>query len=332
MGSLDPDRLLAIIETQTAIVSVFSELDSVMEIVLERARALTGASFAVIELLDGEEIVYHMASGPASSLVGLRLRLEGSLSGHCLQEGRLVHSRNAQRDPRVDTAAAQRVGAASLLCVPLTHRDGVAGILKVCHILPDAFTQADEQTLELLARLIGAAMANANAFELQRHESRHDLLTALPNRRAFEERLESEIARTRRYGGELTVCLADLDRFKAINDRRGHAAGDAVLQGIATHLAELRGGDEAFRYGGDEFAVIFPGVDPQGARIAMSRVQARVRRDPACRGVGISWGLATLADHVDAATLLAAADSALYEVKRARKSRPSTPLSAAVVA
>lgn len=321
MGSLDPDLLLAIIETQTAIVSVSSHLDAVLERVLERARALTGATSAVVELLEGSELVYHLGSGALASFAGMRLALEGSLSGSCLAEGRVLRCVDAAHDPRVDVEAAQRVGVASLLCVPLSHDNTATGVLKVCHPEPGAFTEQHEKTLELLSRPIGAAMAHAAAFELQRHESRHDLLTSLPNRRAFEERLEGEIARARRYGGEVTICLADLDQFKEVNDRRGHAGGDAVLRAVGVHLAELRGADQAFRYGGDEFAVIFPGADLPGARCAMKRIRTALRRDPSCGGVGLSWGLATLSDHADAAMLVASADGALYDVKRARQSR-----------
>jgi diguanylate cyclase (GGDEF)-like protein len=321
MGSLGPQRLLAIIETQTAIASVGPDLDAVLALVLERARALTGAGSATVELFQDGEMVHRLASGMAAPDGGLSLDEDSSRSGRCLVEERVLHCRGAEQDPRVDREAARGVGAASLLCVPLSHGGESVGVLKVCHARPNAFGERDKLTLDLLSRLIAAAMANAQAFELQRHESRHDVLTGLPNRRAFEEQLESEIARGRRYGGTLTVGLIDLDGFKAINDRCGHGGGDEVLRAVAAHLARLRGADRAFRFGGDEFVVIFPGADVAGARGAMTRVQRSVRQDPACRGTGFSWGLAELSEHAQADTLLAAADSALYEAKRLRSSR-----------
>jgi diguanylate cyclase (GGDEF)-like protein len=201
-----------------------------------------------------------------------------------------------------------------MLCVPLVHGKRAIGVLKVYDPNPHAFGEDDVTTLRVLSGIIAAAMAHAGDFELQRYESRHDALTGLPNRRAFDEQLEREIARASRYSGKLTLCLADLDAFKAVNDRHGHAAGDGVLRAVAAILKRLRDIDQAFRFGGDEFAVIFPGVDYVNARTAVRRAQTAVERDPACLGVGLCWGLADLSAQ-DANTLVMRADAALYKAK-----------------
>lgn len=322
MSELSASRLLAIIATQEEIASAALELDEVMALVVSRAQQITGAAAGVVELIEGEEMVYHAVSGAAEAFVGVRLAVQTSLSGCWLLQEAVLHCEDAEVDPRVDREAAERVGARSMLCVPLAYGERAIGVLKVYDPRPYAFAEDDVATLRLLSRLIGAAMGHAGDFELQRYASQHDALTGLPNRRAFDEQLIREVARADRHGGELTVCLADLDAFKAINDRQGHAMGDTVLRAVAGILKRLRGTDQAFRFGGDEFAVIFSGADIIGGRTAMHRTEAMIESDPACRGVGLSWGLAQFADN-DAETLVARADADLYEAKRLRRQAQS---------
>jgi diguanylate cyclase (GGDEF)-like protein len=149
--------------------------------------------------------------------------------------------------------------------------------------------------------------------------SRHDALTGLPDRRCFDERLASEGARIRRYGGEASLCLMDLDSFKLVNDTLGRAAGDSVLRAVAAHLGEVRGEDSAYRIGGDEFALVFVAAGEEGAALAALRVVEAVRDDPACRGVSVSFGVACLGEH-DPQAAVARADAAMYDAKRASSS------------
>ena len=111
--------------------------------------------------------------------------------------------------------------------------------------------------------------------------------------------------------------MLDLDGFKEINDTLGHAAGDEVLRAFARHFTEVRGEDAAFRLGGDEFAFMLVGAGDEDARTVADRINAAVREDPACRGVTISWGIALLTDN-DPVSMVARADAALYDAKRAR--------------
>jgi diguanylate cyclase (GGDEF)-like protein len=318
--SLTADRLLAIIRTQNEIAATRLDLPSVMALVAERARALTGAEAAVIELARGDEMVYEVGSGAAAAYVGTRLPIAASLSGRCVLEGRTLYCEDATADPRVSREACERVGAMSMLCVPLTHAGRVVGVLKVYDSRTHAFSAHDADTLDLLSGLIAAHMAHAADFEVRRHESRHDALTGLANRRAFDERLEAEMARARRHGGGLAVCLVDLDRFKAVNDTHGHAAGDAVLRAVAANLARVREEDAAFRLGGDEFGLLLiePDADA-GAALVADRISAAIEADAACGGVGASWGVAVFAPADDAASLLGRADAMLYANKRALK-------------
>jgi diguanylate cyclase (GGDEF)-like protein len=261
-------------------------------------------------------MVYHVGRGAGAGHVGLRLPISSSLSGLCVRQGTTLHCVDAATDGRVDREACRRVGAISMVCVPLAHADRVVGVLKVYDPRASAFSDEDVATLDLLSGVIAAHMAHASDFQEHCHDSRHDALTGLPNRRAFDERLATEIARVNRHGGLLTLCLLDLDRFKQVNDTRGHAAGDDVLRGVAGNLGQLRGEDSAYRLGGDEFALMLIEAAGLGAQRVTERIGHAIRADRACDGVGASWGVAHFRPGDDAAAMLARADAALYAAKR----------------
>jgi diguanylate cyclase (GGDEF)-like protein len=175
------------------------------------------------------------------------------------------------------------------------------------------------QALRILANEAAAAIvAAANLGEL-RFLADHDPLTRLLNRRAFVERLDGEVARASRYGRRFALVICDLDGFKGVNDRDGHAAGDAALQVFASVLQRaLRRPDEAFRIGGDEFALLLAEADGEDARTVVARVNRLLGEDDARpAGIRASFGCASCPDHAeDAQALFRLADAALYEAKR----------------
>lgn len=146
-----------------------------------------------------------------------------------------------------------------------------------------------------------------------RASSREDPLTRLPNRRTWDERIEEELERARRSGTPLSVVIIDIDRFKLINDERGHQEGDRILRLLAeAWRGTLRGGgDVVARIGGDEFAVISPGADAEGIARLVSRLA-----DGLPPGVGCSFGRATWDGDESAASLFRRADEAMYQAKR----------------
>ena len=155
-----------------------------------------------------------------------------------------------------------------------------------------------------------------------------DELTGLPNRRAFLRRLEDEVARVQRYGFPLTLALIDLDKFKEVNDKYGHAGGDEVLRVYSKNILSIfRHHDLVARYGGEEFAVLLPNTESEGAMRALTKVknrcaETRWRSDGAVVSVPtFSAGLALYKPGETSTAFVERVDKALYRAKRLGRNR-----------
>ncbi len=150
-----------------------------------------------------------------------------------------------------------------------------------------------------------------------------DPLTGVLNRRGFERELTRALAYLARYGGQGALVYLDLDGFKPVNDRYGHAAGDAVLRAVgATLRREVRASDAVGRLGGDEFAVLLWNIQPAQADAKARRLETAIAAMPADQAgmtVGASAGVTPLDHLADAVDALAAADRAMYVRKAERK-------------
>jgi diguanylate cyclase (GGDEF)-like protein len=314
MSEPSNQRLLAIIQTQTEIAASDLDLDTVMQLIASRAQELTRANAGVIEIVDGDEMVYRVTTGEATPFLGVRLKMASSLSGLCVAEGRVLRSDDTSADPRVDAEACERVNARSMLCVPLVHQGETVGVLKVSSPETANFVDSDVETLQLLSGLVAAHLSHASLFAAEMHDSRHDALTGLLNRRAYEERLPVEIARANRFGWPLSLCLLDLDGFKRLNDTLGHPSGDRALQQVAALIDESRLTDDGFRIGGDEFAILMPETEREDAELAAARLCKSIKGIGMSDGsLGASFGVAEGAD--DPAALHAMADERLLAAK-----------------
>ncbi len=155
-----------------------------------------------------------------------------------------------------------------------------------------------------------------------------DELTDLPNRRAFLRRLEDEVARVQRYGYPLSLSLIDMDGFKAINDKYGHAAGDEVLRNFSSNVLSIfRHHDMVARYGGEEFAVLLPNTDKVGALRALEKVSKRNAEsayqidDRTMQMPTFSAGISLYKPGETPSSLIERADKALYQAKRLGRNR-----------
>jgi diguanylate cyclase (GGDEF)-like protein len=176
--------------------------------------------------------------------------------------------------------------------------------------------------------------------EIERSAARYekyaylDPLTAIPNRRGFDEAIEREWRRTQRLPGPISLIIFDIDHFKEYNDRFGHPAGDLRLISVARTIADAarRTGDLAARYGGEEFAILLPGTPLAGAMAIAESVRMSVRESPDVEfRLTVSAGCATAFPYSDALesarpeTLVAAADAALYIAKTTGRDRVCIP-------
>jgi diguanylate cyclase (GGDEF)-like protein len=209
------------------------------------------------------------------------------------------------------------------LLAPLRGGDGsLTGLIWVDDPEDRLLPSADcLRVLRIFAYDAAVALVSGRNLGELRFLADHDPLTRLLNRRAFMHRLDGEVARATRYGRVFSLVLADLDGFKELNDRYGHAAGDDALQQLAEVLASaLRKPDDAFRIGGDEFAILLSEAEEEDARKVVLRAQRLLAAadDEQLAGVTASFGCASCPEHAsDPKTLFRIADEALYEAKRA---------------
>jgi diguanylate cyclase (GGDEF)-like protein len=177
----------------------------------------------------------------------------------------------------------------------------------------------------LSSQLINALQAaNARLRDL----SQHDELTGLYNRRYVMARMDDELARRKRKLEPLTVAMVDLDGFKRVNDEEGHEAGDAVLKAVARALlSATRRADVVARYGGDEFLVLLPNTELEGARAVGARIldQARAAAREVCPVIPVAASIGITAVEVDdePAEVVRRVDERLYAAKRAGGDRIS---------
>jgi diguanylate cyclase (GGDEF)-like protein len=310
------DRL---VQTQSAIAMSDFGLDDVLATVVEEALTLTGADAAVVELPDGEDLVYRAVAGVAQPFAGLRLPADGSASGYVVGNLESLVISDTETDTRVDREACRDIGARSMVVVPLIHAGRAAGVLKVYSAEVEAVGVDEARVLGLLGNVIGTGLARAELFATMTEHASIDALTGLANRRSWDDQLTRAIAHAERTHETLSVAVCDVDGLKELNDRRGHAAGDELLRGLADRWrAEARAADLIARIGGDEFAILLPGADEAGAHDVVERLIASLPN-----GMSVSFGVAEWDLREDGVGLMARADLRMYDEKRRSKARPS---------
>jgi diguanylate cyclase (GGDEF)-like protein len=264
------------------------DLDEVVARILERSLALEGVETAVLSL-EGDE----------------RRRLVKA-AGRSLDE------------------AERRGELWSKVSLPLKGELGPLGSLAVYSSSMRDLERDVGTELADIARLAIAALDNAFRYREARRLADLDALTGLHNRRFFHETLHRECARAQRYGRKLALLVLDVDDFKAINERLGHLAGDAVLAEAAARVRSVsRASDVACRVGGDEFAVILPEAGTHDGAELYRRIEDVVSATPIGSVVQLtlSAGVAQLRESDGATTFFERADHALFRAKSAGKAQ-----------
>ncbi len=222
--------------------------------------------------------------------------------------------------------------SAASLCIPLMAQGEYLGVLH----LQDPALSADPQIVQrkqkfatTLAEQMSLAFANLMLRETLKYQSVRDSLTGLFNRRHMEESLARELLRAARNGKPVAVLMIDLDHFKRFNDSAGHEAGDALLRELGSLLSSnIRGGDIACRYGGEEFLIILVDAALQFAHQRAEALKEQVRnmqihhRGQMLHQVTVSIGVAGFPDHgTSAQQIINLADKALYKAKTSGRNR-----------
>ena len=293
------------------------DLDEVLTRVLEAAGAIPGADAALITLTPSHGGLPIVATLGLSAEEAERQTVAGPPDG---REARAISvSYEYAGGEESESEDAIRAGVA----VPLPGETATLGLLTIfTRASGHAFGEEEVRELEELALRAGPAVENARRFREARQLADLDALTSLHNRRYFHETLAREVARAHRYQRNLALIIFDLDDFKAINDRIGHLAGDAVLSEAADRVREVvRSADIACRVGGDEFAVILPESKLGDADQLYGRLQRAVSARPLgeAGALQISAGVAELRPDDDAISFFQRADSALYGAKEQGK-------------
>jgi diguanylate cyclase (GGDEF)-like protein len=306
----------------------------VRDLLLRSARNLVSLDGAAVVMTDDQqarysvEEAYGWALEHAGTEVDLGERTWAAWVLRSTEEPYLLDNVASHKDrmpflvPREGSMRAD-----SLLSVPLRVDNRNLGALLLTS-RRGAFDAATLRVLGILANQAAAVISAIRQRELWKEVAGRDSLTGLYNRRAFSEHLTQAQAREDRQKGRFALLLLDIDHFKKLNDTFGHPAGDAALRATAQVLLRmLRKGDQAARFGGEEFTAILPATDSAGALQLAERLRSAIEKselvfEGARLSVTASIGVAVWpGDGVDGAALVGAADRALYTAKQGGRNR-----------
>ncbi len=328
----DPSKLRRVLEATRLVDGNFVLRDLLRHIIAE-ACSMTDADYGALGVLNatGDGLSEFITVGltfEEEERIGPRPEGDGLL-GLLIDHPEPLMVSRLDRHPASSGFPPGHPPMTSLLGVPLQVAGEVYGNLYLADKRGgEPFTTDDQVLLEALALAAGVGIENARLHEALRMvtelqgASRRDHLTGLPNRRAWDERLDEEIERCRRAGTLVTVALLDLDGFKAINDSRGHSGGDLVLRQFAESWKRVlrSGSDFVARLGGDEFGLLAPDLPSAGVRSLADR---HASAEPF--GIRYSLGTATWDGIETAGQLVHRADISMYRTKALAHGPPPAP-------
>jgi diguanylate cyclase (GGDEF)-like protein len=309
--------------------------DAVINFIMERIRHLVECQAWSLLLLDEDsnQLYFKSALGEKSEkLSEIRLKIGEGVAGKVVETGQPMIVDDALKcpyfNPEIDRLTEFKTK--NILAVPLKARGRIIGAFEILNKrskTEDSFTERDLETVMLFLEPAAIALENAMLFQKTKELTLIDDLTHLYNTRFLYQSLKSEISRGKRYGYPLAVLFLDLDGFKAVNDINGHLVGSATLKIVAKILKDgIRNVDIASRYGGDEFTLILPNTDAEGAKIVAERLRSKIENHPYEEDLGVkiklsaSFGISVFPQHGDnPEILIQKADQAMYKVKETTK-------------
>ncbi len=301
------------------------DLENVLNAILKSAAGLMKAALdAHIFLYDQETLIFGSAlrDGDISPQPTAPPRQNG-LTYTVARGGQPIVVENMKEHSLFRNAPPEWHGA--IVGLPLKIGQRVVGVMTMALPVNYPIAESELRVLRLLGDQAAIAIENARLHRIINQQAHTDVVTGLPNRRAFDERLAEEIRRSSRYNHSFALVMLDLNNFKLVNDTFGHPVGDKLLRLVGECLRKaVRDTDFVARYGGDEYAMIFPETDLSTAQ----RVAARIHTDLSkfcpdipeklkIQPLTTALGIAIYPDHsTEAVDLIARADAALYEDKR----------------
>lgn len=305
------------------------EAEVVIETIMNKIKNLIKAEGWSLLLLneDKNELIFKRAEGRKGRLLeNQHIQVGVGIAGWVAKTGEPLIVNKAPKDPRFlpDIDKYCKFKTESVLCAPLISRGNIIGVVEVINKDdPRGFTNDDQAILMTLVEPAAIALENALLFQKSKYLSVTDDLTKLYNSRYFNDALNKEVERARRYDGAVSLIFLDLDNFKSVNDTHGHLAGSRTIFETARIIRqEIREVDIASRYGGDEFTVILPSTDTDGGLKVAERIRRGIEKAVFLRDMDLevtitaSLGLACYPENADSKeTLIHKADTAMYYVK-----------------
>jgi len=310
------------------------DIGRVADVCIKNIPNLVGVRFASLYVLDETSNILHLQKYNHPFLLNKIVSLNQNPPSPMVMAVRskeliLVGNIDTHRKPIIrksQRAFVENYKTNNCVIAPLICQDRVVGVLNLADKMEgDNFGREDIALIELFSQLVGASIGNIKLFEKIQHQATTDGLTGLVNHRTFYEILEKELWRSRRYGGQISLIMVDIDNLKKINDAYGHRAGDKVIKEISRRIKEcVRQIDITARYGGDEFAVILPNTSLADAVVAAERMLDTVSNSPITWKkeqitLSISVGLGQYDVETSPEDITSRSDEALYTAKQAGK-------------
>ena len=332
----DPGAGISLLEQVTPLARQINCLDlgRIADVCIKNIPNLVGVRFASLYILDETNNILHLHKHNHPFLINKIVSLNQvppSPMVMAVRSKELILARDIDTHKKPIIRKSQRAFVGNYktnncAIVPLVCQDRVVGVLNLADKTEgDSFDCEDIALIELFSQLVGASIGNIKLFEKIQRQATTDGLTGLANHKTFYEILEKELWRSRRYGGQISLIMVDVDNLKKINDAYGHRAGDKVIREISRKVKEcIRQIDTAARYGGDEFAVILPNTSLIDATVVAERMVGAVAHSPTTWkkeqiALSISVGLGQYDADTNPEDITSRSDQALYTAKQAGK-------------